>query len=296
MRTPRRSGNDRYARRAVIRWALRLLRREWRQQLLILALITVAVGATVAGATVATSTPAPIAATLGSAQDAASLSGPPASIKAEIARIRRLYGTTDVIENESIRIPGTLNSFELRAQNPHGSFGESMLSLVSGRYPTTADEIAVTSGVSEDFRLSLGTTWTVAGRTRTVVGVVQNPDSLLDEFALVAPGPLSTPDTVTVLFDAPDQAADSLQSRLGVTVATAQTVANTHVINPETISVGAAVLGMLLIALVGIGGFTVLAQRRLRAIGMLAAQGATDRHIRLVVRANGLATGVAGAL
>ncbi len=29
------------ARRAVIRWALRLLRREWRQQLLILALITV---------------------------------------------------------------------------------------------------------------------------------------------------------------------------------------------------------------------------------------------------------------
>jgi putative ABC transport system permease protein len=35
------------ARRAVIRWAIRLLRRAWRQQLLILALITVAVGATV---------------------------------------------------------------------------------------------------------------------------------------------------------------------------------------------------------------------------------------------------------
>jgi putative ABC transport system permease protein len=56
------------------------------------------------------------------------------------------------------------------------------------------------------------------------------------------------------------------------------------------------VLGMLLIALVGIGGFTVLAQRRLRAIGMLAAQGATERHIRLVVRANGAATGVVGAV
>src|SRR5208282_911933 len=62
------------------------------------------------------------------------------------------------------------------------------------------------------------------------------------------------------------------------------------------ISVAAAVLGMLLIALVGIGGFTVLAQRRLRAIGMLAAQGATERDIRLVVRANGLATGVVGAV
>ncbi len=53
---------------------------------------------------------------------------------------------------------------------------------------------------------------------------------------------------------------------------------------------------MLLIALVGIGGFTVLAQRRLRAIGMLAAQGATQRHIRLVVRANGAATGIVGAV
>lgn len=37
------------ARRAVIRWAIRLLLREWRQQLLILALITVAVAATVVG-------------------------------------------------------------------------------------------------------------------------------------------------------------------------------------------------------------------------------------------------------
>ena len=33
------------ARRAVVRWAWRLFRREWRQQFLILALITVAVAA-----------------------------------------------------------------------------------------------------------------------------------------------------------------------------------------------------------------------------------------------------------
>ena len=42
------------ARRAVIRWAWRLLRREWRQQLLILGLVTVAVAATIVGAAVAT--------------------------------------------------------------------------------------------------------------------------------------------------------------------------------------------------------------------------------------------------
>ena len=40
------------ARRAVMRWAWRMFRREWRQQFLILALITAAVGATVVGAAV----------------------------------------------------------------------------------------------------------------------------------------------------------------------------------------------------------------------------------------------------
>ncbi|HXA34448.1 MAG TPA: hypothetical protein VNV87_19515, partial [Acidimicrobiales bacterium] len=42
------------ARRAVVRWAWRLFRREWRQQFLILALIVVAVAATIVGSSVAT--------------------------------------------------------------------------------------------------------------------------------------------------------------------------------------------------------------------------------------------------
>ena len=53
---------------------------------------------------------------------------------------------------------------------------------------------------------------------------------------------------------------------------------------------------MLLIALVAVGGFTVLAQRRLRSLGMLASLGATDPHVRLVVRANGVVVGVVGAV
>jgi len=284
------------ARRAVIRWALRLLRREWRQQLLILALITVAVGATVVASTVATDTPAPIAGVLGTAQDAASISGPPATINAAIARIERLYGRADVIENENVPIPGTLNTFDLRAQNPRGPFGGPLLSLVSGQYPAAANEIAVTGDVATDFHLSIGSSWTVAGRAWKVTGIVANPQSLLDEFALVIPGQVTNPSDATVLFDAPGTASAVQRATHLNFVSTAQTVANNNEINPETISVAAAVLGLLLIALVGIGGFTVLAQRRLRAIGMLAAQGATERNIRLVVRANGLATGVVGAV
>ena len=283
------------ARRAVVRWAVRLLRSEWRQQLLILALITVAVGATVVASTVATDTPGPVAGALGTAQDAASLSGSPASVNAQIKNLENRWGRVDVIENESVQIPGTLNTFDLRAQDPQGPYGGPLLSLVSGQYPATAGEIAVTSGVATDFSLRTGSSWTVNGVARKVTGIVQNPESLLDEFALVTPGQVSNPDNVTVLFDAPGANASSLSTN-GMDVTTAQTVANTNEINPETISIAAAVLGMLLIALVGIGGFTVLAQRRLRAIGMLAAQGATQRHIRLVIRANGAATGIVGAV
>jgi putative ABC transport system permease protein len=283
------------ARRAVIRWAIRLLRREWRQQLLILALITVAVAATVVASTVATNTPAPTAGSLGTAQDAASLSGSPASINAQIKNLQDRWGRVDVIENESVQVPGTLNTFDMRAQDPHGPFGGPLLSLLSGQYPTTASQVAVTSGVASDFNLRIGSSWTVDGVTRKVTGIVQNPQSLLDEFALVIPGQVTNPDDVTVLFNAPGASATSLSTST-MNVTTEQTVANTNEINPQTISIAAAVLGMLLIALVGIGGFTVLAQRRLRAIGMLAAQGATQRHIRLVVRANGAATGIVGAV
>jgi putative ABC transport system permease protein len=292
-RTP--SGGGVPARRAVIRWAVRLLRREWRQQLLILALITVAVGATVVASAVATDTQAPIAGVLGTAQDSASISGTPATINADIRYLESHYGRVDVIENESVPVPGTQNTFDLRAQDPHGPFGGPLLGLVSGQYPANPGQIAVTSGVAADFNLSVGSSWTVGGVTRKVVGIVQNPQSLLDEFALVIPGQVTSPDNVTVLFDAPGVSSSRLNTN-GMSVTTAQTVANTNTINPETISIAAAVLGMLLIALVGIGGFTVLAQRRLRAIGMLAAQGATERHIRLVVLANGAATGVVGAV
>ena len=91
-------------------------------------------------------------------------------------------------------IPGSINTYQLRAQDPHGPFGGPMLSLVSGHYPSGADEVAVTSGVASAFHLTVGDTWRVGGVERQVVGIVENPQSLLDEFALVAPGQVNEPD------------------------------------------------------------------------------------------------------
>src|SRR6202167_224950 len=280
------------ARRAVIRWGVRRLRREWRQQLLILALITAAVPATVVGSAFATTTPSPATAAFGTAQDLATFTGPGSRVAAEIASISRRFGAVDVIENQTFPVPGSIQTYSLRAQNPRGPFGQPMLSLISGQFPVGAGQVAVTSGLASGFHLAVGNSWTVGGVTRKVAGIVQNPQNLLDEFALVAPGQVTAPTQVTVLFDA----RDVPPSDIGPTVATPQTVAAKALFNPETISLAAVVLGMLLIALVGAGGFTVLARRRLRSIGMLAAQGAKRSDIRLVVRANGVATGAVGAV
>jgi putative ABC transport system permease protein len=279
------------ARRAVIRWAWRMFRREWRQQLLVLALITVALAATVVGAAVATDTPSPAGAGFGTAQDAASYPGGP-HLASQIAALQQRFGRVDVIENQAIAIPGSINTYDLRAQDPNGPFGQPMLSLVAGHYPTGPGQVAVTDGVASTFGLRIGDVWHQGGTTRQVTGIVQNPQSLLDEFALVAPGQVSAPTQVTVLFDAPGVSADSL----GPNVQTRQSAAASNPLNPETIVLGLATVGMLLIALVAVGGFTVLAQRRLRSLGMLGALGATDRNIRLVVRVNGVLVGLIGAL
>ena len=279
------------ARRAVIRWAWRMFRREWRQQLLVLALITVALAATVVGAAVATATPAPAGAGFGTAQDMATFPGGP-HLASQIAALQHRFGRVDVIENQTIAIPGSISTYDLRAQDPNGPFGQPMLSLVAGHYPAGPGQVAVTDGVATTFNLRIGDVWHQGGTTRQVTGIVQNPQSLLDEFALVVPGQVSAPTQVTVLFDAPGVSASSL----GPNVQTRQSAAASNPLNPETIVLGLATVGMLLIALVAVGGFTVLAQRRLRSLGMLGALGATDRNIRLVVRVNGVLVGVIGAL
>jgi len=283
------------ARRAVIRWSWRLFRREWRQQLLVLALIVVALAATVVGAAVATNTPPPAGAGFGTAQDMATLPGGP-HLAGQVAVLQQHVGPVDVIENQAVAIPGSINTYDLRAQDPHGAFGQPMLSLVSGHYPAGPGQVALTEGVATTFNLRIGDLWHQGGQVRRVTGIVQNPQSLLDEFALVAPGQVSKPSQVTVLFTAPRGNNPASIGSVSQYVVTRHDAVASNPLNPETIVLALATVGMLLIALVAVGGFTVLAQRRLRSLGMLGALGATDRNIRLVVRFNGVLVGVVGAL
>src|SRR6202044_1928819 len=152
-------------------------RREWRQQFLVLALITVAVGATVVGAAVATDTPPPAGAGFGTATDLATFGGGP-QLAGQIASLRQRFGRVDVIENQAMTIPGSVETFTLRAQDPHGPFGQSMLSLISGSYPAGPGQVALTPDLAAALNLKAGDLWSENGRSWRVTGVVANPQSL----------------------------------------------------------------------------------------------------------------------
>jgi putative ABC transport system permease protein len=214
-----------------------------------------------------------------------------------------------VIENQAIST-GLTEAVQLRAQNPAGPFGGPMLSLSSGRYPAGPGQVALTGQVASIYNVGVGGVWHADGRAWRVVGIVANPSNLLDEFALVAPGQVTAPAQVTILLGpaavprdqnqgpGPGPGPGQQQSLPGLpAAATVSYPTSTSAgIPPATIVLVIAVLGLVFIGLVAVAGFTVMAQRRLRALGMLAALGATERNVRLVMVANGAVIGVIGAV
>ena len=89
-----------------------------------------------------------------------------------------------------------------------------LLDLRDGRYPSADDEVALTDDVADVLGVDVGSTASSsAAATWTVVGLVENPEDLGDEFALVgADGAARPPDTVAILVDTTD---DQVRARPG---------------------------------------------------------------------------------
>jgi putative ABC transport system permease protein len=294
------------ARRVVVRWAWRLFRREWRQQVLVLALLTLAVAAAIFSVSAAYNVVPSSDARFGTANQRLMLAGSDQrKLDADIAAVRAWFGTIEVIGHRAVRVPGSTEALDLRAQDPRGAYGAPMLALVEGRWPSAAGEVALTDTVAASFRVGVGDMLTLDRRDRTVVGVVENPGDLGDEFVLVPPSGDGPPGAVTILTRASRERASALppgvraqwESRPQchatlICVTSGQT---------EGATAAAGVLGLttvvlLLVSLIAAAGFVVLAQRRLRQLGMLAAVGATEKHLRLVLLANGAVVGAVAAV
>lgn len=272
------------ARRAMVRWAWRLFRREWRQQLLVLILLAVAVAATAAGVAVATNA-------IEEPQTTIVLAGSHPQLATDVAALEERYGPVEVVAHQRIAVPGSVGAVDLRAQEPRDW---PNLGLVSGRYPAGAGEVAVTRKVAQLFGLQVGGAWDVNGRTREVVGVVENPQRLDERFALVVPGQADPPSSITIHIPG-EQSLRPFRLASGAPVGVEITAARARSLAAAVILV-ISTMGLLFVGLVAVAGFTVMAQRRLRALGMLKSLGATDRHVRLVMLANGAVVGSVAAV
>ena len=256
-----------------------------------LALVMLAVAATVVGVAFGYNAVRSPDSTFGTANSLMTFQG---SDHADITAARQAFGTIEEIAHQTIAIPGSLDSLDLRAQDRNGKFGHTTLRLLTGRYPTGASDIAMTRNAAATFNVHVGDRLVVNGRARALVGLVEDPLDLNEQFALVAPGQANPPVQVTILFDASQRQVDAFRpsgnaTGIGTRGTMNETAAAAAILAAETIS-------LLFVGLVAAAGFAVMAQRRLRALGMLGALGATDRHVRLAMVANGAVVGVVASV
>jgi putative ABC transport system permease protein len=268
-----------------------MFRREWRQQLLVMALLAVAVAAAVAGASAGRHLPPPPESRFGTATQRWTTDGP--DMAAVVAGARDRLGPVELIGHRELPVPGSARTVEMRAQDPHGRYGAPMLRLLAGRYPAAPAEVAVTDGAASAFGVRVGARLAVDGRTWTVVGLVENPGNLRGEFVLGRPDGTARATSVTVLAAADRARFASFRQAYGLT--------GVEVRQPSDPTAAVAgvfallVVAMLLICLIAAAGFAVVAHRRMRQLGLFAAVGATARQQRLVLLVDGTVVGVVGA-
>jgi putative ABC transport system permease protein len=284
------------ARRAVARWAWRLFRREWRQQVLVLALLILTVAAaafSVSAAFNVASLPGP---QFGSASYLLQFDGSnPKVLAADLAAARKAFGTIQVIGRRFVPIPGSAQTVEFRAENPDGPFDGPMIALTQGRYPSGAGQAAVTGQLAQTLQLRIGSRLSLGGHHQTVTGIVENPSELTDQFVLVPPSGAGPPQSVTVLLNASPASFSAFRAGFrGSLVWQAQAAATQGAVAGGML--GAVTVLLVLISLVAAAGFATIAARRQRQLGMLAAIGATRKQLRMVMVVGGAVVGLIAAV
>ena len=270
------------ARRAVVRWSWRMFRREWRQQLLVLSLLTLTVAGSIFGAVAARSLAPDRDGEFGTrdphaharrASDPAELDADPRRAARPVRPDRR----DRPAGGSPCRARSTPSSTAARI--PTGPTARRCSALRSGRYPR-GDEIALTDGAAASLGVAVGDHLGLDGVDRTVVGIVENPADIDDEFALVAPGDPARDDADRAGADTTEDGLDD-----GCPPASAgwTTAATTRRTVAAVGALGLAVVVSILVCLVAAAGFVVVAQRRLRQLGMLAV----DRRHRTSPPAGG---------
>ncbi|WP_405112543.1 FtsX-like permease family protein [Micromonospora sp. NBC_01405] len=213
--------------------------------------------------------------------------------------------------------------FEARVGNRRVPFDGRQLDLtdpllrgqarqLAGRPPTAADEIGLNRAALRRLHVRPGDRVTPADGSgdRTVVGVVEFPDSLGPMVTLppTAPMPVDSQGDMRWLADLPDGVDPGLTDRLnarGITVAARTPAPNPGVdagmlnasVSAEDASNAVLIggLGLLEVVLLVGPAFAVGVRRRRRDLALVAVAGGDAAHLRRIVLADGVVLGCAGA-
>ena len=63
-------------------------------------------------------TPPPKNAGFGTAQDLATFQGSASQLSSDVAGVEKRFGRVDVIENQTVQVPGSVATYDIRSQNP----------------------------------------------------------------------------------------------------------------------------------------------------------------------------------
>ncbi len=295
------------ARRAVARWAVRLYRREWRQQLMVTGLLAGTVAVAVFGIAASFNVISTAEADFGTANHRIQVRvAGPVPLPQLIDDLEDGLGPVEVIGHHPVPVPGSTTTLDLRAQDPSGPYSGPLLALLDGRYPQSSEEVAITTGAGDLLDVGIGETATVGGTLRQVVGIVENPADLEDEFVLAPAAEAASASDATILVSTTEERAAALPASVVRAPIERRPACHATLVclssdQSEQATAAAAALGLatillLLVAFVAAAGFQVVAQRRLRQLGMLGATGADERQLRLVLLTNGAVVGAVAAV
>ena len=282
------------ARRVMWRWGWRQLRREWRQQLLILALVAFATGGAAFFATMIFYANQPASAFTGSATQRLTVTQGEISLAETLRSVEDALGTTETTGVREVRRDQSSITFPLSDPPTTSMFGAEPIRLLDGHRPTADSEIAISPELAAQLNIEIGAAVPIDGTSFIVVGLVEDPANINQPLAIVAPGTLDEPDQYSVLAAGSGQAAFDLQLAVPGVRAESLDLGDGAQLVAVTAVVALAAVAMIEVALMCSAGFAVLGQRRLRQLGILSSAGATSQQLRGALRANGLFVGLAG--
>lgn len=302
------------SRRALLRWVLRVVRREWRQHLLVISMIAFGIAfATLLVASAvrfqvppewALESPARVDLWVNDREDLAEATFD--RFETEVVAVHAAYPDAE------LQVSGRSTSAgpELRAADPKAPLGAVNFSLLEGRWPS-AGEVALTSRAVDQFEIffqedvKIGQTRPIGGMDREIVGIWENPNNLKHSSVLVTQDGIDEWTGVRFLLPSVDRESIEAFMAIGLEGLDGEfsVWANDSSVQGEdaerVVVAGVYLVGTLLclqIAILASAGFAILAHRRTRQFAMFSAMGANPRQLGWAMRSTGIVCGLAGGI